>query len=77
MPRLQGLNTGVVLYRLDRMRQSRLYSSYLHPEALDDLMGRLLHLVLQQRVLYLLSYCYQRYNLEMSLAEQDWFTALR
>jgi len=54
--RLQGLNTGVVLYRLDRMRQSPLYSSYLHPEALDDLM--------------------RRYNLEMSLAEQDWFTAL-
>lgn len=54
--RFQGLNTGVVLYRLERMRRSVLYSSYLHPEALADLMDR--------------------YKLEMSLAEQDWFTAL-
>ena len=72
MPRLQGLNTGVVLYRLDRMRQSLLYSSYLHPEALDDLMGRSLNLVPQHKLVDDF-----RYNLEMSLAEQDWFTALR
>merc|ERR550517_1928647 len=38
--RLQGLNTGVVLYHLDRMRQSWLYNSYLHPEAVDHLMDR-------------------------------------
>ena len=38
--RLQGLNTGVVLYHLERMRESLLYNSYLHPEAVDHLMER-------------------------------------
>lgn len=38
--RLQGLNTGVVLYHLERMRESWLYNSYLHPEAVDHLMER-------------------------------------
>jgi len=38
--RLQGLNTGVVLYHLARMRESALYNSYLHPEAVDHLMER-------------------------------------
>ena len=42
MHRLQGLNTGVVLYRLERMRQSLLYSTYLHPDAVSDVMERLL-----------------------------------
>ena len=40
--RLQGLNTGVVLYHLKRMRESWLYNSYLHPEAVDHLMERFL-----------------------------------
>ena len=71
MHRLQGLNTGVVLYRLERMRQSLLYSTYLHPEAVSDVMERLLSW-LCQKVENI-----SRYNLEMSLAEQDWFTALR
>jgi hypothetical protein len=38
--RRQGLNTGVVLFHLERMRGSRLYNTYLHPEAVAHLMDR-------------------------------------
>ena len=39
-PRSQGLNTGVVLYDLHKMRDSSLYGSYLNREAVEDLMDR-------------------------------------
>ena len=68
--RLQGLNTGVVLYHLERMRESWLYNSYLHPEAVDHLMERL--------VVSGWAFCFiVRYHLKMSVGDQDWFTALR
>ena len=72
--RLQGLNTGVVLYHLDRMRQSWLYNSYLHPEAVDHLMERFWMIIL---LLVLLYPANVRYHLKMSVGDQDWFTALR
>ena len=62
----------MVLYRLERMRRSVLYSSYLHPEALADLMDRFFNFASQHQLIGTI-----RYKLEMSLAEQDWFTALR
>ena len=49
--RFQGLNTGVVLYRLERMRRSVLYSSYLHPEALADLMDRFSNFASQHQLI--------------------------
>jgi hypothetical protein len=33
----QGFNTGVVLYRLDRMRKSKLYNSYLNSAKIKEL----------------------------------------
>ena len=36
----QGFNTGVVHYRLDRMRQSELYNSYLNKEKVTELVKR-------------------------------------
>ena len=72
--RLQGLNTGVVLYHLDRMRQSWLYNSYLHPEAVDHLMERFWMIILLLMLLYPVNV---RYHLKMSVGDQDWFTALR
>lgn len=33
----QGFNTGVVLYRLDNMRKSKLYNSYITPEKVTEL----------------------------------------
>jgi len=35
--RYQGFNTGVVLYRLDRMRQSDLYNSYLNSKSIVEM----------------------------------------
>ena len=36
----QGLNTGVVLFNLKRMRESRLYPEYLHPDRVDELIRK-------------------------------------
>jgi hypothetical protein len=33
----QGFNTGVVLYRLDRMRKNKLYNSYLNSAKIKEL----------------------------------------
>ena len=33
----QGFNTGVVLYRFDNMRKSKLYNSFLNPERVNEL----------------------------------------
>ena len=37
-PRGQGYNSGVVLYRLDRMRASAVYNGYIAPRGVDRLM---------------------------------------
>jgi lipopolysaccharide biosynthesis glycosyltransferase len=36
----QGFNTGVVLYRLDRMRKSKLYNSYLTSAKVKELVDK-------------------------------------
>ena len=41
----------MVLYHLERMRQSWLYNSYLHPEAVDHLMDRLWMMILQHHII--------------------------
>ena len=38
--KMQGFNTGVVLYRLDKMRESALYNQYVTPEGVDQLMEK-------------------------------------
>jgi hypothetical protein len=38
--KMQGFNTGVVLYRLDKMRESVLYNQYVTPEGVDHLMQK-------------------------------------
>ena len=75
--RVQGLNTGVVLYHLQRMRESWLYNSYLHPEAVDHLMERFLKFFSLLVHLLYPSVIVIRYHLKMSVGDQDWFTALR
>jgi hypothetical protein len=37
---LKGFNTGVVLYRLDRMRKSELYNSYLTSAKVKELVDK-------------------------------------
>ena len=37
---MQGFNTGVVLYRLDKMRESVLYNHYVTPGGVDQLMKK-------------------------------------
>jgi lipopolysaccharide biosynthesis glycosyltransferase len=36
----QGFNTGVVLYRLDRMRKNELYNSYLTSTKVKELVDK-------------------------------------
>lgn len=36
----QGLNTGVVLYRLDKMRENELYNSFLNKQKIDYLVKK-------------------------------------
>ena len=42
-PRGQGYNSGVVLYRLDRMRASAVYNEYIAPRGVDRLMTRFMY----------------------------------
>ena len=42
-PGRQGYNSGVVLYRLDRMRQDPVYNKYITPEGVDVLMNKYLY----------------------------------
>lgn len=42
---MQGFNTGVVLYRLDKMRESALYNHYVTPEGVDQLMTKYLYVM--------------------------------
>ena len=62
----------MVLYHLERMRESWLYNSYLHSEAVDHLMERL---VVGKD--FAPDSFIVRYHLKMSVGDQDWFTALR
>ena len=42
-PGAQGYNSGVVLYRLDRMRDSAVYNEFIAPRGVDRLMTRFLY----------------------------------
>eukprot|EP00090_Calanus_glacialis_P000937 TRINITY_DN10676_c0_g1_i1.p1 TRINITY_DN10676_c0_g1~~TRINITY_DN10676_c0_g1_i1.p1 ORF type:complete len:414 (+),score=84.46 TRINITY_DN10676_c0_g1_i1:41-1282(+) len=41
--KMQGFNTGVVLYRLDKMRESVLYNQYVTSEGVDHLMQKYMY----------------------------------
>ena len=41
--KMQGFNTGVVLYRLDKMRESVLYNQHVTPEGVDQLMTKYMY----------------------------------
>ena len=54
--RYQGLNTGVALYALDKMRASARYNENLTPDKVEEL--------------------FTRYQMKMSVGDQDWLTLL-